>query len=869
MADQESILGLRATGAENVAKSLDKTGAGLVKVDNAIKRLKKSGNVVQAVGGTKSEQQNLTKVHAELQKELEAKISALKDIEKQLKSTADLATFRKMKEDAGQAQSEVVKLERELKEVDRLAESVKKKSSGRAQYKQLASTVIQSVQGAGGVGGAGGSLAESLGIDRNSQAALSEFADTIQSAVPFLQEASGDFSKMGGAIGNVIKGTTSAKEGLGTVVSSLGSVGVIGALVGATLAVWGKVFQMLADREQQAREEVDNYVEALKRKIELERQINDFITTGDLGGAQAALEDAKKAREDALAVEADLRQRIAANEAAYANLGGALDPGRRRELIGEHDELLKQLQDSIVNDLGPAVQQVDSLMRALPDVANSDPVLRRLQGYMQQMPQNATAVENLKSAESDLIQTRQTAAEAVKQFEDQLRQQQLENAVQAQRQEQDRAIADERAAKDQAEALQQIQAESNKALEQLAKEHDKTLMDLQISYAKESENAAQQLAKSLLSIDTNLAKSVAEATAQYQKDQAKSLAAFRKEQARAEAEYQKERKRRLEDAQQSLLEAEMNNDVVAFIQAQASAKKDLSRMAEDRADSRAQAAEDFKQQQDEARQAFEENLQQMREQAAEQKQQTIDQYNEEKAQRDQQFAEQKQLEAQAFAERLQQQKDQTNESLAVSAAAFAKQQQLQAEDRALEDQRRKEDQEKQLQQQTEALNEQLDEAKKHEADLLKVLRSGGNDQLDTVTLAQTQIVSAYQQGAQNAVAAVQAAMAAINSAATTTYGPPATGASTGSWGTPVPFVAAAKGVVTKKPTLVMTSENYQQEAVFPLDQSPGLPGGLGSTVNISGITIGAGNNITIDELTDALNELGEVVVAGIHEGRKK
>jgi chemotaxis protein histidine kinase CheA len=340
---------------------------------------------------------------------------------------------------------------------------------------------------------------------------------------------------------------------------------------------------------------------------------------------------------------------------------------------------------------------------------------------------------------------------------------------------------------------------------------------------------------------------------------------------KSEKAYDKERLRRLEDLHGELQSAEEANDVVAFIQAQRAAAKDLDRMAKDHAEEVSESQAEFDKTRKERAEEFVKQLADMQTQAEERRTELkaehdkrmvdmADQFAEERQERQEQYDEQRDQLQKAYELRLKEEKEALKKSLEDAREAFAKRRAEEAEARKVEDADRDEDRRRQLQKMREAHTEQLNQIRLHYIQNLAIVRDSGQELNQIVSIGQKAIQAEYQRGTALTVTSIRDQFLQAMTQPPTSA--PTPGGFAGGVGGPMVVIPFQSGGIAMKPMLSVLGE-HEPEAVLPLSRLQGMGGGgLGeqTIINIGDVDLGG---ISEAAFEDRMQRFAKVVVQSV------
>jgi hypothetical protein len=433
---------------------------------------------------------------------------------------------------------------------------------------------IGAIGGLAGAAGAGG-VATGLGIAGEASALLEE--------LPRLKKAFG-------AGGLAIQATTKAiglgglAGGFQTLFPALGATGVsIAAItaVAAPLIVAGAAlaigFNALRKEQEQAAEAIKAAAEARQIQADVERDIARQLAEGDVAGAI-------QARNEAFETSADLAEDLARELDILAGIDTfGIDAWNSK--LQAQQEIVDELtqQSALANiELAAAEEAIAGITEAEREQ------IRNADALKEQTEQLAMAEQELTQIEAQREQGAAQLARLLEQ-ENQLK----ERAAQSDMRRLEDEILDEQfAAEDRAQRLQEQQQQLEQIEAQGAlrvADIRKQLVDLPIKQQAEIEKAEVKANEKLGKLNQDFFSKTL-----------KETRSFQKESERIEKDTTKKRLRLIQDLNKALSKAELENNVIAFLEAQEQGAQSLARQAQDEDEREKQRLEDFAQKQQEA-----------------------------------------------------------------------------------------------------------------------------------------------------------------------------------------------------------------------------------------------------------------------------
>lgn len=856
--------------ADNAVKGLQGIATHLAPIQKITTSLSKQGGVVGAAVGDPEKASATVKILGQLNDELTRQKKALAGINAERKQESDLTKYRKLTDEAEQYRAKIESIK------DEIASVRGKTNSNDFGFKPSIFTPTQTASMVayqfGGMG-AGAGVATAVNQIGDVGTAVSQLENDFRDLAPAIEDniknLGGLFTQMRNA-GGVGKAASVGLQSITTAISPL-AVSAIGAV--GTLALVTSAINMVADRTEKVNEADQRYLDALSDEFEIKQRISNLSQQGDVSGIQQTINDAAAER-------ANIQQQIDAEQRRQQDIlqrwrnANFFDVITKFDLKGQYEDSKQKLAD-LYGRLAPILNTIESGMDAMPDTAATQAAL--------------AAADRLKEAESELTQTRLSAQDATKQFTKSLQDFTDNIAFSAQMTSRERAhqsILDET---QHARDLAKIQKDGGDQIQSIVKDYTKSVAGIYKDALKAEAEATKQLQRSIAQQDKQYQKDVGKTWKDYNKSRAKEEAQWAKEKEKEEKQWAKDELRRREDLHDSQLDAEFANDAVAFLQAKRAADKEEKRAQEDHQDQLDEEALARQDARDQEWQDLQDQLTDLAESRDEARQEMLDSYAQEQQDRQEALKERLQEEKAAEKERLAEQIAANGKALTDAQEAYDLQRQLQEEQYAWEDETTRINNQRQLDQMQTSFNDQMDALKQHEADLLVVVESGGKDQVAAVTYKQLELVSAYQDGANKAIAAVKGAFAgaAFGSGGGSGgssgyvdngsgfYIDPISGASYGG----VPFangkysgIFADRGAVVDRPTFTLLGER-RPEAVVPLAPGGGLSadiikqlgGGMHVSLDFSGMNIGAG--VSEQVLKAQLVSLGATLVQAIRDAR--
>lgn len=632
---------------------------------------------------------------------------------------------------------------------------------------------------------------------------LSKFS---QLASPFSPQLAGALNFGGDAVEAVPK--------LGELKEAIAGVGVAGVVAAAGVGAAAAAILY-------ANQHVADYTSGLREVTEREREFYELRVAGTTKSIQAAIEEAKFEQQVAQARVDDLQSVAAGYDELHRRAG--LLSGFADGVI----EVFGAFGATNFKDIRDARLQYDEAQAALGK-AN-----KQVELYTGLLDDQSTATNDAAAREKDLLDRRREAATQIAQLNEQerdLRARADETNLQTS---QDRNLRDKRAKED-FDAQQEAAERGHQGrLSEITKNGQKRIQDANAQIAK--------LGESLNKVAADYFKKRGDVERDYMQSELKALEKFRRDEAKSDAEYGKNRKRALEDLNQSLLDAEADNNVVAFLQAQREGEKNLQRMAEDHSDEEAERQRQFNEERELARQQFQERLDQLQEEA-EQRRADIQEQIAERQQAKQELLKD-------IAEQLAAEKQRYKEQSDANAASFKQRADRQREDDQITDRRR-----------ADALAKSLQEIEQKKAAEVKAAEG--------VKIAWT--------AAGNTIAGIAASIRSGLSSGSKTTSSTSGGGSTGG-GTKKPTAFATGGFATRPTSALLGERPGWGDAVIPYRQSEGFEramarmglGGMQVVINQGTVIVSDyASKAEVQQIISAENvKLGAAVVKGIQLSR--
>lgn len=848
-----SIWELKTKGGDAATKTVAGMAKEMLGLSKTTATFKKAGGVAAVVGVPK-EMEAARKIQQQITEEITKRKKAYADLQQAIALESDVTKWRKLKEEASVYREGIRDLEGELKAVQKRMQGVK--DDGKDMFDGFGggNTAFAITGGARSVGqiiqgqsfdGAGAQIAAASNSVAEFADNAAQLRETFTALTPVVVDTLRTFKPVGTGLQGAFAGVKNGAMGL---VGTLGAVGVAAVGVTAVLLVVSKTMEALQADAERARQSAQQYLEARRQQLDLEAQLDEMIAAGDTEGVEQRYQQAVAQNERIQQLINDTQANIDAVDREYAALGQAFAPGNRNELgaLGqEYREQIKTLQE-----------EQAAALREWNDIAAARSAAAAAAREREEAERKA---ENLANAESELTQIRVQARDATADFAKSLAEFRDNAAYEASQRGRERQRDDVRASRDHQAELARIANDGRKQIASVNRDYWKTLADIAKDETKANAAAQKQFGKANIQIELDYNKSYVEANERRTKDLLKQ-----------EKQYAKDMKRQAEELNDSLFDAELDNNAIAFIQAKRDAEKQKRQDAEDRAE----AAQ-------EEREAFNDELAELKKQKDERIVELRQQFEEEKADRAEQLRERLADEKASYMERLAEQRASNAEALAEARASYQTQRRDLVEQRAWEDQQTAEQNRRQLEQMQRANDEQLAELQDREADLLHVIQTGGDWQIQEVNYQQLELVETYRRGANQAVAAVRQAMASFGSFGSAGGATSRTAFNTGVRGRSTlnmafagrPAVFADDGGIFEKPTLTLVAER-RKEAVIPLSPSGGFAndvikalGGMsgGPKFDFSNMTIGDG--VDAATLQHNLRLLAQTVVTALNDAR--
>jgi hypothetical protein len=419
--------------------------------------------------------------------------------------------------------------------------------------------------------------------------------------------------------------------------------------------------------------------------IRLETAINDFENVGDIEGALDRLRQSFTTQREVAVENAILQDEIAENNARIAELQIDTTEDGQRELAtlaGQQQRLQGQLRANNLR-VQSAVSEFAQIIEQMPDILRA-----------------ATEKLNLDDARAFLA--------SVQNFQDEINGLNKSNQLEDTQRAADRLREDVEAARAIGKELADMEVNFNREVEDLRLTHLQTLRTMEMEHNANLADMQKSLNDDLAQAQADFNKEENEAEEEFRESEMETLEDYQRGVKKAEEEFARQRLRALEDLYDQLFEAEMNNDVLGFLQAQRSFQKDQKRSEEDFALQqeenaeqfeldRQQRAEDRAKQREENRVAFEE-----------QRAERIKQYQEERAEAIRQYEENLKLERDNFQKELEEKRFQYAQQVAERMQQYREEQAERAKQREEEDTRLRQERADRLRELTEGLDKEAE-----------------------------------------------------------------------------------------------------------------------------------------------------------------
>lgn len=882
-----SVFEIEPRGADETAsayglinKIIEETGK---ITDNLVK---KGGSIFERLTGSPKELSAIEQVQKRYAGGLEKLQKRVADIRGEMQRTGDMDTWRELAKEAQKYDDKIGDVQGKLDKIDRAMKGMQDPFGdggfgGGFGFGSPLSGAFRSLSqvtmlGSGGMG------SEALGQLQEGINKLSEFSDTasqmrqeLTGVVQIGKQAVGSFKSTGTGIKGVAGGL---KNGFGGLMSMMG--GPWGIAIGAATAGIGLFTSHLDKQAQKIERLAELHAELSRSTATAYADLQQALSSGDVASAvdmyiqkeqenQNILLQMQRARHDvdtaqaAVDLENATQRRIDTLVDSIALFGTAAESS-----LTKAKEHMKGLEDQLYVSGGTLLDMQKQLEAWGISSEHIDMVLEQRR---KELEESQPHIQRLREAESELTQTRLQALESARRFEEELGNFIEQMEFDRSRELEDRLRADQQAANAHARELQEIEKDNNAAIKELRLTNRQDILDAEKTYLDDQSNlinayndqAAEvhsELAKALAELDTDTAERRQQIAQDYMESEIEALEDHNKALIKSDERYQKERQRRLEDLQDELLDAEAQNDVVAFIQAQKNAEKDLKRMQEDFEGERTESQQLFDEQRIERQQQLAQQLADIQVEGAERRAEMEAQaaatletlkttLDEELAAREVAYNEQLDELAASLKAQLKEQHESYKQSINQTRAAFKEQRKMEDEERAFQDKRRQEDYDRQIEQMQTAHDREIAEMENRETELLTVIESGGRRQIAEVTYQQLQIVAEYKRGAASAAQAIREQFALTASSFVPLAGGLQKASSTGG-GKPAPVLSGGGG----QPVPTIT--------IPPAGGGGGMVGGTQVHVSVHDINLGG---ITPEQFDEGMNNLVVEVVRAIDD----
>lgn len=879
MADNvdRSILEFQLEEGANVAKQLDSITKSISKMTREITTTTKSGNIYTRLFGNNSDIQKSLTVQEKLQKGIDQKRLAVERLTaklKELNATGKTDYFNSAKERVNTLNMEIEDMTNNLEEMTSMMKGVNSRSMGGfnnniGNVLMPFSRISRSIGGFDSPLGAFGDLVDNMGDVADSAGQLKEtfgglFSSMKKGALAGAEGKgiiTGLFGALKGGVGGLASGASEMIGAIGPAGAAFGAISITAGALNSVIQSQNRAMEKQIElRRKQSESEIEYYdmlenssSDQLKQQREsLEAQIRIKQAVRDAEIQQAQANDSLASWVDRYRTVAEVGlNRIVGREAELATVYG-VNADAVREYNTELDDLNRQL---------------GNVIKAM------DPVAER--------EREERALEELTAAREEHLNVLQEMADAEKNYKNQLDDFLESESFAYQRMVEDQKIADERALKEHQDELIGIEKSAQDNIKNIRQELADNIVQIEEDTRKANQSALEALNKSLTQLDESEAKQRVGVLKEYAETEAKDAESFRRDQLKAEEAYQRERLSRIKDAGQALLDAELANDVTAFISAQKSKQEDLDRMEEARSLERQEAQEAYDLQRQEAKQARDEQLEDIRISGIEQRQEMMTQYEEEKTLRAKEQAETIAQARADAAERITAEHEGAKASVLAAQEAWKARLAIEKEDRDLQEKRRKEDLALRLEEMNRAFVEEVNAMRERDRDAVETIRNNGYVIVQTYEERERALRQVVLNSYNAMMSSMQASRSGTYFQSPSFYGrqSPYTQYQTyqsgyGSGGGRARAFAAEEGIVVgpRRPTLVIAGEGDTPEMVMPLTKSGGIPDEMlkkmqGSTVFEYNGNMTIGDGVSKVEVVNALQQFATTIVKALAAAR--
>lgn len=203
----------------------------------------------------------------------------------------------------------------------------------------------------GGIGGLAGIVSPEASQAAGAVNQLLQIGDGVK-------KLSADLISAPGIIGSVATSAATLAAPLGATAAGLAAV--LAVLLPVALAIGGLalVVTRLNDKAKEGEEAAKKYVEALERQVKVDREIADFLESGDVEGAKRRYQDLLKAQEDANAELTYLYQQKADIDLKYADAQKNVNLDQLSYLGSEGGKVQDRIKEIYNNSFIPATEAV-------------------------------------------------------------------------------------------------------------------------------------------------------------------------------------------------------------------------------------------------------------------------------------------------------------------------------------------------------------------------------------------------------------------------------------------------------------------------------------------------------------------------------
>lgn len=374
----------------------------------------------------------------------------------------------------------------------------------------------------------------------------------------------GAFTDLTGKTALATRATAALTPLVGTATASFIAMAAPIAAVAAAIGALLLILKSISDAADEAAKAEKKRIEAYKLQVEVDREIAHFMEDGDLEGAKKRYKELLEQQEDANARLTDLYVQKAAIDKEYADLGIQFNLNARSAIAARGKAVQDEIDKIYNEDFTPATQAAEQLAGSMDEITEA--AKRSTEANQELLEERAKSVQKLYDLEQERLKAEEEFGRESGEIDDDRR-------LRDDREEEDFNLKQAKQLKDHKDKLLQIDTEGNEAIEKKRASNDARI--------DKADKDIQKMYDSLSDVTEDAQKKIGKVNKKYMEDEIEAVEDHIEELKEIDEEGNKERLKILSQLALDLRDAEVANDVIAFVAAKKRAEEQLKTLEDE------------------------------------------------------------------------------------------------------------------------------------------------------------------------------------------------------------------------------------------------------------------------------------------------